>query len=113
MSTPVQGGIHYWQHVPANHPVRQKRCRWVVVSRTVFNEHSDHVLACPLTRYTATPLDIAVRKTPHNSLDDDSAMIVPMISPILKVELSEAIGRVGTSQMQFVLDRLRILVEAT
>ncbi|MBN1490647.1 MAG: type II toxin-antitoxin system PemK/MazF family toxin [Phycisphaerae bacterium] len=112
MADPLQGEVYYWPQIKKNHPMGdQKVHRWVVVSRDVFNKGSAHVLACPLTSYLPTALDIEVKKTPHNRLDHDSALLPRMISPILKDELGEPIARLSGSVTQHVLDRLRMIVE--
>ena len=89
----------------------RKKHYWVIVSRDAFNEASQHVLACPLTSYPPNVLDIEVRKTPHNKLDHDSALLPRMITPILKDELGKPITRLPTQVTSQVLDRLRMIVE--
>jgi len=84
---------------------------WVVVSRDVFNRDSRHVLACPLTSYPPTVLDIEVKDTPHNPLSHASAMLPRMISPILKSELGPAQGRLPSKVVAQVVDRIRMIVE--
>ena len=111
MSNVLQGGIYRWPDVPENHPMGHKRRMWVVVSRDAFNEHADHVLACPLTSYPPTALDIAVKRTPHNLLDHDSSMLPRMITPILKSELGDALGQVSREPMQMILEKLRLILE--
>jgi hypothetical protein len=69
------------------------------------------VLACPITSYPSTTLDIPVAATPHNTLDHDSTIIVPMITPILKDELQPTRGRVGAKVLRPVLEKLRLILE--
>ena len=112
MTDPRQGEVYIWPAVKDNHPMGSKKVhRWVVVSRDAFNESSSHVLACPLTSYPATVLDIGVKKTPHNKLDHDSSLLPRMITPILKEELGEATTQLPKQVISEVLDRLRIIVE--
>ncbi len=112
MADPLQGEVYIWPQVKDNHPMgsKKKHC-WVVVSRDAFNESSSHVLACPLTSYPPNNLDIEVKKTPHNKLDHDSALLPRMITPILKDELGEPISRLPKQITREVLDRLRMIVE--
>jgi len=111
MNDPLQGEIHRWDQVPENHPMADKNRKWVVVSRDVFNRANDYVLACPITSYLPTELDIAVPATPHNSLEHPSAMLPRMITPILKAELGPALGRLGSKITREVAGRLRVLTE--
>lgn len=113
MSEPLQGEIYFWPRIKDNHPMGdEKTHRWVIVSRDVFNERSLHVLACPLTSYPPTALDIEVKKTPHNGLTHDSSLLPRMITPILKEELGPPIARLPRAITSQVLDRLQMLVEA-
>ena len=112
MADPRQGEVYIWPRIKDNHPMgSRKQHRWVVVSRDAFNESSSHVLACPVTSYPPTVLDIEVKKTPHNKLDHDSALLPRMITPILKEELGEALTRLPKQVTGLVLDRLRMIVE--
>ncbi len=112
MADPLQGEVYFWPKIEPNHPMGDKKVhRWVVVSRDAFNEASEHVLACPLTSYPATPLDVEVQATPHNKLSHDSSLLPRMITPILKEELGEPDTRLPTSVTKQVLDRIRILIE--
>jgi len=112
MADPLQGEVYYWPKIKKNHPMGdEKTHRWVVVSRDAFNKGSEHVLACPLTSYPPTKLDIEVKKTPHNRLDHDSSLLPRMISPILKEELGEPVTRLTKTATGQVLDRLRMIVE--
>lgn len=86
--------------------------RWVVVSSDRFNTHSTYVLACPVTSYRATELDIAVKATPHNNLRYDSSMLARMMTPILKDELGTPCGRIGFETVKEVLLRLQMIIEA-
>lgn len=112
MADPHQGEVYIWPQVKDNHPMgsKKKHC-WVVVSRDAFNESSNHVLACPLTSYPPNNLDIEVKKTPHNKLDHDSALLPRMITPILKDELGDPLSRLPKQITREVLDRLRMIVE--
>src|SRR5688572_7932405 len=112
MASPLQGEVYRWPEIQGNHPMGgEKVHRWVVVSRDAFNESSDYILACPLTNYAPTALDIGVKKTPHNRLNHDSSLLPRMITPILKGELGEAITRLGEEITSQVLDRIRVLIE--
>ena len=112
MDDPRQGEVYFWPEIKENHPMGDEIThRWVVVSRDAFNKGSPHVLACPLTSYAPTSLDIGVKKTPHNKLRHDSAILPRMITPILKEELGEAITRLPPNVTCQVLDKLRMLVE--
>lgn len=114
MASPLQGEVYYWPAVKANHPMGDRKThRWVVVSRDAFNQASAHVLACPLTSYPPTLLDIQVKATPHNRLDHDSSLLPRMITPILKEELDEAIARLPKEATRQVLDRLRMITEVS
>ncbi len=111
-TTPRQGEIYTWPDVPPDHPMGSKPHRWVVVSSDTFNEKGRHVLACPVTSYAPTEIDVGIRRTPHNSLQHDSAMVPAMITPILKRRLTSAVGRVDKSTVHQVVDRLSIIVDA-
>jgi mRNA-degrading endonuclease toxin of MazEF toxin-antitoxin module len=114
MADPLQGEVYYWPAVKKNHPMGdQKVHRWVVVSRDVFNQSGEYVLACPLTSHSPTGLDIQVKATPHNRLDHDSALLPRMITPILKEELDEVITRLPKDITRQVLDRLRLVIEVS
>ncbi len=112
MRNPRQGEIYFWPDVPTEHPMGPESHRWVVVSSNTFNEHAGHVLACPVTSYPPREIDVVLRRTPHNSLQRDSAMIAAMITPIPKSMLSSAIGRVDKRTVGQVVDRLSIIVNA-
>ena len=86
--------------------------RWVVVSSDTFNEKARHVLACPVTSYAPTEIDVSIRRTPYNSLRYDSTMVSAMITPVLKSKLTSAIGRVDKATVGQVVDRLSIIIEA-
>lgn len=88
-----------------------KTHRWVVISRDVFNKHSEYVLACPLTSHRPTELDVQVTKTPHNKLSHDSSLLPRMITPILKDELDDPVTRLPKAVTSQVLDRLRMIIE--
>ncbi|MBI4579225.1 MAG: type II toxin-antitoxin system PemK/MazF family toxin [Planctomycetes bacterium] len=110
MPYPRQGEVYFWPAIPANHPMGSKTRRWVVVSCDRYNQHSDSVLACPVTSHPPDPLDVAVSRTPHNGLDHDSAMVCDLVSPILQDELTSPVGRVSFDIVEQVLDRLRMIV---
>jgi len=112
MADPQQGEIYDWPAIEGNHPMRdQKTHMWVVVSRDVFNTSSAHVLACPLTSYPSTMLDVSVKATPHNRLAHDSSLLARMITPILKDELAAPIARLPADVTRQVLDRVRMIIE--
>jgi mRNA-degrading endonuclease toxin of MazEF toxin-antitoxin module len=112
MTEPLQGEIYFWPAIKDNHPMGDKKVhRWVVVSRDAFNEKSSHVLACPLTSHPPTAIDVAVKATPHNRLDYDSALLPRMITPILKEELGKPIARLPKAETSQVLDRIRMIIE--
>ncbi|HOD82426.1 MAG: PemK-like protein [Planctomycetes bacterium ADurb.Bin126] len=111
MSDPLQGEMRGWDQVPDNHPMGDKNRMWVIVSRDAFNRSSSYVLACPITSYPPTQLDITVPATPHNPLSHQSAMLVRMITPILKRELGPALGRLGPKITREVACLLRTLNE--
>jgi mRNA-degrading endonuclease toxin of MazEF toxin-antitoxin module len=112
MSFPAQGTIHFWSESPHQHPIGKKPGRrWVIVSRDAFNAHQKYVLACPITSYPPTVLDIAVPATPHNTLEHDSSMIVPMVTPILKDQLRPTRGRVAAKVLRPVLEKLRLVLQ--
>lgn len=112
MANPLQGEVYFWPAIEGNHPMGSRKThRWVVVSRDAFNEASTHVLACPLTSYPPTSLDIEVKKTPHNKLEHNSALLARMITPILKKELIDPIARMPSTITGQVLDRIRLLIE--
>ena len=113
MAEPQQGEIYHWPEVRANHPMGDHKIHmWVVVSRDAFNRHSNHVLACPLTSYPPTEIDIEVKATPHNRLSHNSALLARMITPILKEELSTPVVRLPASVVGHVLESLRLIIEA-
>ncbi len=112
MRSPRQGEIYFWPAVPVEHPMGPEPHRWVVVSSDTFNDHAGHVLACPVTSYPPREIDVGVRRTPHNSLQHDSAMIAAMITPIPKSKLTSAIGRVDRRTVGQVVDRLSIIIDA-
>ncbi len=109
---PRQGEMYFWPEVSENHPMGEADHRWVVISSDRFNTHSQHVLACPVTSYPATALDIAVRPTPHNGLRHDSSVLPRMITPILKSELGTPCGRLGFDIVKQTVPRLQMIVEA-
>ena len=112
MAEPLQGEMFFWPEIKDNHPMGDDEVhRWVVISRDAFNQGSDHVLACPVTSYPATAIDIEVKATPHNKLSHDSSLLPRMMTPILKEELGKPISRLPPSVTGQVLDRLRILIE--
>jgi mRNA-degrading endonuclease toxin of MazEF toxin-antitoxin module len=108
----LQGAVYYWPALPAGHPMGIKPHMWVVVSSAVFNETHNHVMACPLTSYPATAIDVHVPDTPHDPLSHDSALRVCMMTPILKRHLTDPVGRLPFKIVQQVTERLRISVEA-
>jgi len=85
---------------------------WVIISSAVFNQANSHVMACPITSYPTTAIDVHVPDTPHDPLTHDSALRVCMMTPIPKRHLSDPIGRLPFKIIQQVTDRLRIIVEA-
>ena len=109
MATICRGDIFEWPDVPEDHPMGQKRRKWVVVSRDSFNEGSRHILACPLTSYPPQPIDISIRKTPHSRLDHDSALTVCMITPIKKTAMGPIISHLSRPDLQPIIDRLDML----
>lgn len=112
MAEPLQGEVYFWPKIEENHPMGDEKVhRWVVVSRDAFNKASDHILACPLTSYAATEIDVSVKATPHNNLSHDSSLLPKMITPILKEELGKSTTRLRGSVTGQVLDRLRMLIE--
>lgn len=112
MTEPLQGEVYFWPAVKDNHPMGdQKVHRWAVVSRDVFNQNSKYVLACPITSYPPTALDIGIKATPHNRLNHDSSLLPRMITPILKEELTEPITRLPANLLKPVIDRLRLIIE--
>ena len=112
MADILQGEIYLWPRLPPDHPMGQKQHMWVVISSTVFNEANSHVMACPLTSYPATAIDVHVPDTPHDPLKHDSALRVCMMTPILKRHLSDPLGRLSFRLVQQVTDRLRMIIEA-
>lgn len=112
MTSPAQGTIHYWPASPGKHPMGKKEGRrWVVVSRDRFNQNSRYILACPITSYPPTEIDLPVAATPHNTLDHDSSIIVSLITPILKDELQPTKGRVAAGVLRPILEKLRLVLE--
>ena len=112
MAEPLQGEVYFWPEIEDKHPMGARKVhRWVVVTRDVFNESSDHVLACPLTSYPATAIDVEVKATPHNKLEYDSSLLPRMMTPILKEELGRPITRLPPSVTREVLGRIKILIE--
>ncbi|GMU23233.1 MAG: hypothetical protein AMXMBFR13_33150 [Phycisphaerae bacterium] len=112
MSDVLQGGIYFWPSVPAEHPMGTKSRMWVVISSSVFNKTHTHVMACPLTSYPVTAIDVHVPDTPHDPLSHDSALRVCMMTPILKRHLTDPVGRLPFKIVQQVTERLRIIAEA-
>lgn len=112
MADPLQGEVYYWPAIEANHSMGDRKThRWVIVSRNAFNSSSEYILACPLTSYPPTALDIAVSRTPHNRLDHDSALLPRMITPILKAELADALTQLPPQVTRQVLDKIRMIIE--
>lgn len=111
MANPQQGDVYQWPAVSKSHPMGDEPHMWVVVSRTIFNRDSDYVLACPLTSYPATQIDVEVRATPHNPLRHTSALLAKMITPIKKSELGSCRGHLPSSVVSEVLDRIRMIIE--
>ncbi|MFQ5492103.1 MAG: type II toxin-antitoxin system PemK/MazF family toxin [Phycisphaerae bacterium] len=111
MANPLQGEVYRWPDVPDKHPMSTKVRMWVVVSRDVFNKHFGYVLACPLTSYPPTQIDIPVRSTPHNPLTHDSALLARMVTPIGNDELGQPLGRLPFPTIAEVAQRLHQIIE--
>ncbi len=112
MTFPAQGTIHYWPSSPERHPIGKKAGRrWVIVSRDPFNQNNRYVLACPITSYRPTGIDLEVEATPHNTLDHNSSILVSMITPIPKDELQPTRGRVAAKVLRPILEKLRLILE--
>jgi mRNA-degrading endonuclease toxin of MazEF toxin-antitoxin module len=110
MSSVLQGEVYYWSDLPPDHPMGQKQHMWVVISSSLFNELNKHVMACPLTSYAATPLDVPVARTPHNRLQHDSALRVSMMSPIPKARLEGPIARLPFEIVCEVTSRIEAII---